>query len=74
MSRQDHIKKVHEKRVNETYKKVVNTLTGLFAEETYKKKDGTWNISKIAKDLKMDRKTVSKYIKKFENENKQNEN
>jgi len=68
MSRQDHIKKVHEKRVNETYKKVVNAITGLFADEKYKKKNGTWHIENIAKDLKLNRRTVSKYVKEFENE------
>lgn len=69
MSRQDHIKKVNEQRKKEAYTKVVNAITGLFAKDKYKKKNGTWHISNIAKDLKIDRGTVSKYIKEYE-ENK----
>jgi len=65
MSRQDHIKKVNEKRKDETYRKVVNAITGLFAEEKYKKKSGAWHLGNIAKDLNISRQTVSKYIKKF---------
>jgi len=70
MSRQDHIKKVNINRKNETYKKVINTITGLYADD-YKKKSGAWHIGNIAKDLQMTRQTVSKYIKEFEtNKNK----
>ena len=68
MSRKDHIKRVHINRVNATYKRVVNAITGLFSEEKYKKKNGNWHISNIAKDLNIHRETVSKYIKKYESE------
>lgn len=37
--------------------------------ETYKKVNGKWNISKIAKELKMDRATVTKYLKEIKKEN-----
>ena len=68
MSRQDHIKKVNENRKNATYKKVVNAITGLMSDE-YRKKNGAWHISSIAKDLKINRKTVSKYIKEYAKQN-----
>lgn len=45
--------------------KVINAITGLMAE-TYKKKNGAWNISKIAEDNQLNRRTVSKYIKEHE--------
>ena len=67
MSRQEHMKKVNEKRKDEAYKKVVNAITGLMSKD-YKKKSGAWHISNIAKDLNIDRRTVSKYIKKYESE------
>jgi len=65
MSRTEHIKKVNEKRKEEAYIKVVNAITGLYADE-YKKKNGTWHISNIAKNLKINRRTVTKYIKEYE--------
>jgi transcriptional regulator of acetoin/glycerol metabolism len=45
--------------------KVINAITGLMSNE-YKKLNGKWNISKISKELEMDRATVSKHIKKYE--------
>jgi len=69
MSRQDHIKKVNEQRKNIARNKIINTITGILAETEYKKKNGKWNISKLAKDLNLNRNTVSKYIKEYE-ENK----
>jgi len=70
MSRQDHIKKVHKNRSDDTYKKIVNTVTGMFADEYRKESTSTgWNISKLAKELRLSRTTVTKYIKEYE-ENK----
>lgn len=47
--------------------KVINAITGLMAE-VYKKKNGSWHISRISEDLKMDRKTVTKYVKEITDE------
>jgi len=71
MSRQDHMKKVNENRKDVAYRKVVNAITGLLGIEAYKKKNGTWHIGNIAKDLKLTRQTVSKYIKEFEEQKKE---
>ncbi len=60
-TREKHIKKVHTKRVNETKQKLDKILTGMFTFE-YKLKNGNWNISKIAKDSKLSRNTVYKYL------------
>ena len=59
--RQKHIKKVHTKRVNETKQKLDKILTGMFTFE-YKLKNGSWNISKIARDSGLSRNTVYTYI------------
>jgi Fic family protein len=60
-NRLEHIKKVHQTRTEKTKLKVLNATTGLMQNE-YKKKNGTWNITKIAKELKMSINTVKKYI------------
>ena len=67
MTRTENMKKINAKRAEDNYKKVVNILTGLFNDE-YKKKSGAWHIGKIASAVNLTEKTVSKYIKKFENE------
>ena len=43
---------------------VQNTLTGLMSN-LYKKKSGSWNISKIAEDTGLNRRTITKYIKEL---------
>lgn len=60
-TRQQHAKKLSEKKSEDAKKKVLNCITGMFADE-YKKKSGVWNISKIAKDLGMSRNTVAKHL------------
>lgn len=62
-SRQEHAKKIHTKLANDTKKKVLNCITGMFAHE-YKKANGKWNIMKIAKDSGTTRPTVMKYLPK----------
>lgn len=62
-SRVEHAKKIHTKLANDTRRKVMNVITGIFANE-YKKKDGSWNISKIAKDSGTTRPSVMKYLPK----------
>jgi predicted transcriptional regulator len=67
MTRQERAK-VNSKLIQEKAKrKVINTITGMFADE-YKKVNGTWHISKISKQLAMSRNTVSKYLKQWEEE------
>lgn len=63
-TRLEHIKKVNAEREEATRKKIMNTCSGMFANE-YKKKSGAWHIGKIAKDLHLTEKTVSKYLKEM---------
>ena len=62
-TRQEHALKNSKKIAEKTEKKVLNCITGMFAHE-YKKLNGTWNISKIAKDSGTTRPTVMKYLPK----------
>ena len=65
MSRSEHIKQVHEKRREDSRRKIVNLITGLYASD-YKTKTGKWNISKIARETRLSRPTVQKYLKELE--------
>ena len=67
VTRSENAKRVAQQKTDKNYKTVVNLLTGLFNDE-YKKKNGKWHIGKIALAVGMTEKTVSKYIKEFENE------
>lgn len=67
MSRAEGAKKAREKLIENTRKKILNLITGMFKDE-YKKKSGEWHISKIAKDSGTSRNTVMKYTKEYENE------
>lgn len=62
-TRQVHAKKIHTKLAEDTKKKILNCVTGMFAHE-YKKKNDSWNVSKIAKDTGTSRNTVMKYLPK----------
>lgn len=62
-TRQEHAKKIHRKLAQDTERKVLNVITGMFAHE-YKKPDGSWNVSKIANDSGTSRPTVMKYLPK----------
>lgn len=62
-TRQEHARKLSEKKSEDAKRKVTNFITGLYAHE-YKKKNGKWNTSKIAKDLNMSRNTVAKHLPK----------
>jgi hypothetical protein len=64
-SRSEHMKKVNKTRQEETKRKVINCVTGMFSNE-YKKANAEWNISKIAKDSGTSRNTVYKYLKEME--------
>jgi len=67
VSRAEGARKAHKKLAENTKRKVLNILTSIFQND-YKKKNGNWNISKIAKDSGTSRGTVMKYIKEYENE------
>lgn len=62
-TRQEHAKKVAKNTSEKYKKKVLNLITGLYAHE-YKKTNGKWNVSKIAKDTGTTRPTVMKYLPK----------
>ncbi len=47
--------------------RVISAITGLLAQ-SYKKKNGKWNISKIASDCKVNRRTATKYVEEWEAE------
>jgi hypothetical protein len=64
-TRKEQAKKMHKKLANDTKKKVYNLIGGMFKDE-YKKKNGNWNVSKIAKESGTSRNTVYKYITDFE--------
>ena len=67
-TREEHAMKLNEKRREESRRKVLGLLTGMFAEEY--KRAGKWNISKIAKDLRMGRNTVAWIIHEWETDKK----
>lgn len=62
-TREQHARNMTKKREEKARKKVLNVITGMFAHE-YKKPDGSWNVSKIAKDSDTNRRTVMKYLPK----------
>jgi hypothetical protein len=61
MSRTDHIKKVHEQRKEISKARIIMLLESSSAND-YKKKNGKWNSTTIAKFLKMDVRTVRKNL------------
>lgn len=63
MTRVERAKTNSIKREKEAKEKVQNAITGLMADSMFKKKNGTWNIVKIAEYLKMGRATVTKHLK-----------
>lgn len=62
-TRKEHALKNSKKIAEKTEKKVLNCITGIFKDD-YKKKNGSWNISLIAKDSGTSRNTVMKYLPK----------
>ena len=65
VTRQERARANTKAREEKSKTKVTNAVTGLMSE-TYKKKSGSWNISKIAEDTQLNRRTVMKYIKEFD--------
>ncbi len=64
LTRQERARANTKAREERARAKVTNAITGLMAE-TYKKKSGSWNVSKIAEDTNLNRRTVTKYIKEL---------
>jgi hypothetical protein len=61
MSRAENIKRVRKEIEDLNKIRVENLISGNGAD-IYKKKNGKWHIQKIADELNLNRKTVSKYI------------
>ena len=61
-TRQEHAKRL-QKYIRKIQKKILNLITGIFKDE-YRKKDGSWNVTKIANDSGTTRPTVMKYLPK----------
>jgi hypothetical protein len=61
MTRQEIARKNSEKRYNEAHRKIMSLITGDYKRE-YLKKDGSYNIAKIAKDSGYSRNTVYKHL------------
>ena len=67
MTRRERALTNAEKIKERKRKAILSALTGMFASE-YKKEDGSWNIYKLAKDLKMSRNTIKKHLKELQEE------
>jgi len=67
MTRRERALTNAEKIKERKRKAILSALTGMFASE-YKKEDGSWNIYKLAKDLKMSRNTIKKHLKELKEE------
>lgn len=63
-TRQEQAIKMHTKLAEDTRKKVLTCATGMFFND-YKKPNGSWNVSKIAKDTGTSRNSVMKYLKEL---------
>jgi hypothetical protein len=61
MTRQAHMQKVNKERAEKSERLIKNATSGLMSNE-YKMKSGKWNISKLAKELKLSRPTIMKYL------------
>ena len=64
VTRTDRMIKINKERAELKKRLVANAITGLFSDN-YKKKNGTWNATAIAKDIGIKRETVSKYLKEL---------
>ncbi len=63
-TRQQNMAKINNKRKEDCRRVIVGLITGLTSFE-YKKQNGEWNVSKLAKDTKLTRKTIYKYLEEF---------
>ncbi len=56
------------KKIKEEKRKIILSIVkGMFADE-YRRKNGKWNISKLARDLKMSDNTIRKHIRELQEE------
>jgi hypothetical protein len=62
MTRKERAKENAKLKYERVHKKVISIVTGLYADE-YKKADGSWNVSKIAKDAGVTRASVYKHLR-----------
>ena len=62
MTRQERARTNAQEKYNKVHKKIITLVTSMFASE-YKKKDGSWNIAKIAKDAGVTRASVYKHLR-----------
>ncbi len=60
-TRQEHAKRMTRIRVKKCERNINKLVNGIFYFE-YKKKNGDWNISKLAKDSGTSRNTVYKFL------------
>ena len=64
-TRQQNMAKINNKRKEDCRRVIVGLITGLTSFE-YKKPSGEWNVSKLAKDTKLTRPTIYKYLAEYE--------
>ncbi len=62
MTRRERALTNAREKYEKAHKKIINLITGLYAEE-YKKRGRKYNITKIAKELKMSRDTIRKHLR-----------
>jgi len=68
MTRQERAKKNAELKFNRARASIVGLLKNNLLAPTYIKKDGSYNVTQIAKDLKMSRTTIIKHLKELKSE------
>jgi DNA-binding transcriptional ArsR family regulator len=60
--------RANAKKIKETKRKIIlDAITGMFKHK-YIKDDGTWNIYRLSKDLKMSHNTIRKHLKELKEE------
>jgi DNA-binding transcriptional ArsR family regulator len=68
MTRQERAKKNAELKFNRARASILGIIKDNILAPTYLKKDNSWNVSHIAKDLKMSRTTIIKHLKLLKEE------
>lgn len=63
-TRQQNMIKLNKDKAEKAKRVIIGLITGLTSFE-YKKPSGDWNISKLAKDTKLTRPTIYKYLEEF---------
>ena len=63
-TRQQNMIKLNKDKAEKAKRVIVGLITGLTSFE-YKKPNGDWNVSKLAKDTKLTRPTIYKYLEEF---------